>query len=428
MKSIFRIAVLIVLLLNGACDILLTPELPTPSPEVTETATTVPPTVIASPEPTLSQVTPDAATVRIWVPPEFDPNSGTRAANLLLARLNAFVRRRPGVSVEVRVKAVSGPGGLMDSLSATSAAAPLAMPDLIALPDDYLETAVLKGLLQSYDGLTDAMDDSDWYPYALELSQLQENIYGLPFAGDVQAVVYRTNLIETPPENWAMTYESQSPLVFAAADPQAIFTMLQYQSQGGPIRDDEGRPYLDQEILTSVLTFYQEAELVEVMPYWLTQYQDDEQIWTTFEEGRAGMVVTWFSNYFSSEEEEIAVAAIPTSDGDLFTLARGWVWALSTNKDARKEISIELAEFLTESIFLASWNQAAGYLPPRPSSVRTWNDDDLKILASQIANSAILMPSSDIVTSLGGPLQQATVQVLRNKENLLARHKMRLPA
>jgi ABC-type glycerol-3-phosphate transport system substrate-binding protein len=196
--------------------------------------------------------------------------------------------------------------------------------------------------------------------------------------------------------------------------------MLQYQSRDGAIRDDEGRPYLEQETLTEVLTFYQEAELVEMMPYWLTQYQDDEQVWTTFEEGRADMVVTWMSNYFLSEEEGIAMAAVPTSDGAPFTLARGWVWALSTNQDPRKELAIELAEFLTENNFLASWNQAAGYLPPRPSSVRTWTNDELKIITSQIANSATLMPSSDIVTSLGGPLQQATVQVLKKQEEPLS--------
>jgi len=83
----------------------------------------------------------DANHLILWLPPEFDPHSGTPAGDLLNERLDAFINAHPGLTIEVRIKAVNGPGGLLDSLATTSAAAPAAIPSLVALPRGELETA-----------------------------------------------------------------------------------------------------------------------------------------------------------------------------------------------------------------------------------------------------------------------------------------------
>ena len=65
--------------------------------------------------------------VRIWLPPQFDPRSGTPAAKILKNHLDLFIALNPGVQIEVRIKAEDGPGGLLDSLGSTNVAAPLAL-------------------------------------------------------------------------------------------------------------------------------------------------------------------------------------------------------------------------------------------------------------------------------------------------------------
>src|SRR3989337_2404198 len=82
--------------------------------------------------------------------------------DLLQARLVEFSGLHRGVRIEARVKALTGPGGLLDSLSAANAAAPLAMPDLILLPRALLETAALKGLLHPVDRLATTLNEDDW--------------------------------------------------------------------------------------------------------------------------------------------------------------------------------------------------------------------------------------------------------------------------
>jgi ABC-type glycerol-3-phosphate transport system substrate-binding protein len=99
----------------------------------------------------------------------------------------------------------------------------------------------------------------------------------------------------------------------------------------------------------------------------------------------------------------------------LDTLATGWVWALSARESREQQAAIELAEFLTDSTFLADWTEAAGLLPTRPSSLRRWNNTPLESVLGKIALSARALPTADILSSLGGPLWQATIDVFNQQ-------------
>lgn len=373
------------------------------------------PTPTFAPTPTLEPSATPAGPVslRLWLPPEFNPDSGNPAGDILQSQLNAFVDEHPDIRIEVRVKGLEGPGGMLDSLTAASAAAPLTLPDLVALPRPMLEAAALKGLLHSIDDLSDTMDDQDWYNYARQLGRLQDSTFGLPFAGDAMVLVHRTATVSEPPPTFAMALETQGPLAFPAADPQALFTLALYLSAEGPLLDDQERPLLDAETLTEVLTFYHDGATVELMPFWLTQYETDEQSWGAFSEHLAEMVITWTTRYLDESANDTGVAHIPTSDGVHFTLGDGWVWALVSQSPDRQELSVELAEFLTRSEFLAEWTSAIGYLPPRPSALADWEPVVMRSLVNQVSSSAQLMPPSDIMTSLGPHLQEATIQVLK---------------
>jgi multiple sugar transport system substrate-binding protein len=385
--------------------------------ETTAPTETAPPSVTSTPALPSPEATNSQVILTIWLPPQFDPDSDSLAGSLLQARLNEFSKRRPGVRIVTRIKAMTGPGGLLDSLTTASAAAPLAVPDLIALPYDLMEAAALKGLLHPYDNLTTVLDEPDWYGYAQELAHLQGSIYGLPFAGDALVLVQRSDVGLVSPVDWATVLELQKPLGFPAADPLALFSIALYQANGGVIRDEQGRPFLDAVILSEVLEFFAQAVEVDVMPYWLTQYQADEQIWEAFQENRTDVVATWISHYLAEPLENASITPLPTPNGDLYTLADGWVWGLSTRQDVHTELAIELAEFLTASSFLAAWTDAAGYLPPRSTSLNAWTEASLQETIGPISSSAHLLPTADILTSVGVPMQQATVQILKQQDD-----------
>jgi len=245
MKRLLIIPLFVIFLVGCNVPTLSTETNPTVTPTETPSPTITHPITTQSPETTI-------ITLQIWVPPQFDPGNDTPAAEVFNTRLKEFVVRRPETKIEVRVKALEGPGGLLDSLTTANAAAPLSVPDLIALPRDIMETAAIKGLLHPYDGLTSSMDEPDWYGYARQLASLQNSTFGIPFAGDALVMVYRPAAVEKQPSTWVEALENQKPLVFAAADPQALFTLALYQSLGSALLDDEERPVLEPNQLAPV--------------------------------------------------------------------------------------------------------------------------------------------------------------------------------
>jgi multiple sugar transport system substrate-binding protein len=410
MKSYLFILSIIILLLAG-CSVFPQPEAnTTPVVGSTPTATLLP----------TAESTPPAqgpTILTLWVPPEFDPASDTPSGDLLQIRLDQYTTQRPDVRIETRVKASSGPGGLIDSLSTASAAAPLALPDLILLPRSRLEIAALKGLVLPFDGLTETLNEDDWFPYAQGLARLQSSTFGLPFAGNALALLYRPAEIENPPVDWPTTLESTTPIAFPAANENAYFTLAQYLSTGAQSQDPDGRPSLDSSALTDVLSFYQEAEAAGVMPFWLTQFTTDEQSWEAFNENQTDIIITWMNRYLSTLPGDTAAAPILTKNGTPLTLADGWVWAISNPQTERLALSVDLAEFLTQGDFLAEWTEAAGYLPPRVSALESWANVALQMLVEQIVQSAQIIPPNDVMTVVGPALQQATVNVLKQQSN-----------
>jgi multiple sugar transport system substrate-binding protein len=400
--------IILVILLTSCAD--LQGQVPgtTPLPSPTPTASFQP-----TPQGTQSAAGPTI--IRLWLPPEFDPGNGTTAGDLLQERLNQFTAQRADIRIETRVKAASGTGGLLDSLSSASAAAPLIVPDLILLPRSSLEIAALKGLLFPLDDLTDPLGEDDWYPYAQEMGQIQTSTFGLPFAGNALISLFRPAEIETLAFDWTTAIDAGQPIAFPAAEEEAYFPIAQYLSTGAPLQDVDGRPFLDSGALTSVLNFFSEAEAAGVMPFWLTQFTNDSQSWNAYTDNRADAAVTWTNRYLGTLPGDTSAAPILTQDGTPFTLATGWLWALSNSQTERHEISVELAEFLTDSEFLSSWSEAAGYLPPRASALDGWSNIPLRNLVSQLVESARLIPSNEVMAVISPALSQATVAILKQQ-------------
>jgi multiple sugar transport system substrate-binding protein len=392
----------------------------TPQPEATLTF---------EPLPTIS----GPVTLTIWVPPQFDPQGDSPEAEILQNRLDEFMEENPGVLVVTRIKAPSGPGGLLEALTAASAAAPGAMPSLIALNRADLEAAALKGLIFPIEGVSAQIDNPDWFPYARQLGSVQDSPFGLPFAGDALVVLYRPAAFGgIAPNSWEDILAQGAPLIFHADDSQALVTTALYRSVGGVVQDIQGRPFLDPDALTEVLLLYEDGARRGTFPTWLTQYQTAGQAWQAYRENQADWVISWSSNYLSELPPDTNLALLPSLNNSAYTQATGWVWALADPDLEHHELSIRLAEFLVESPFLSEWSAAAGFLPTRPAALTGWPNQSLQALLSQVVLSAQVRPPNEILTSLGPVMREAVVAVLRDQSDpaqaaLLAVEKLGAP-
>jgi multiple sugar transport system substrate-binding protein len=383
-----------------------TPAAPTPVPAA--------PTPQRSPTPLPPEVS-QPLVITLWVPPEMDPMGGSQSAILFQTQLDTFAERNPDISLVVRVKAASGPGSLMESLSAATVAATQAVPSLVALPRSDLETAALKGLIYPIDDLSALMEDPDWYPFARQLAVVSDSTFGLPFGGDSLLLIYRPERVGIKPDDWYSILSLGRPVIFAAADPHGTATLALYQSAGGAVQNAQRRPVLHINPLTEVLGLYSDGARQGAFPSWVGQIQSDEQAWQTYLDQRSNMVISWSSRFLSNLPVDSNAAPLPSLGEQSFSYATGWVWSVSDPDPERRAVAVRLAEHLVESEYLAGWTSAFGMLPPRPAALELWPNQSLRTLVEPLVFSMQVRPTNDIAAALGPVLQDATLDVIRNQ-------------
>lgn len=370
------------------------------------------PTPLPSPTPDLPLVEPHQ--LILWLPPQFDPGNGTEAGDLLAERLDEFVARRPQTDLQVRVKSLSGEFGMLESLQLTGTTAPLLMPNLVALPRALLEDAFRYDLVVPLDEYLEDFGEGDWYEYALDLARIDDQIAGIPFAGDLMVMAYKENG-ELPPTDWSSLLGLQRALSFPASDSHSLVTLAWYQSLGGELRTEEGEPALDGDLMLEVLNFYKQAQEVNLMPYWLTQFETAEQAWASYLERQSSLSITWTSQLLGSESPNTILAAMPTKDARAFTYADGWVWVIVPSNSEDEEFALELADYLTESDFLSSWSFTGGYLPVRQTSLASWSEESYYSTLEKLLPAAVLVPDAVLESELGPPVRDAVVDVLKSQ-------------
>lgn len=355
---------------------------------------------------------PTQQVITIWLPPEFDPADASAAAEIMNDRLLAFEQLYPGVDVQVRIKALDGGGGLLDSLAVTSAAAPQALPSLIALPRAGVEEAALRELIQPINILTGTMNDEDWYPFSVQLATVQNVTYGIPFAGDVQVLTYQT-ASQASLQNWDSIMEMGRSVYFAAADTQANFTLSLYLSAGGSLQDEMGRPILEEAPLVTVFQFYNQGAALGIFPSSVIGLQNEGQVWNVLNQNPDALGVVPASSLIGESAADWHIAAIPALGENSATIADGWVFCLTETDPDLQPLAMRLAEFLSESAYMAQWTEAAGYLSTRPSAQAAWQQEGLFTLLDPILAQAQVTPSIYVISAYGQNLATATRQVLQ---------------
>jgi ABC-type glycerol-3-phosphate transport system substrate-binding protein len=333
---------------------------------------------------------------------------------MLQSRLGEFSEQHPQVRINTRVKAEAGAGGLLDSLLSAQQAAPLALPDLALLPGSLLPLAAEANVLQPIAAVSDALNSDDWYPFAKQIVSWQSEDYGLPFVGDALVLAYRSTAVPSAPANWQQLLAARNSLGFAAADPQALFILMQLLSLQSD-QEPSANFVVSTEDLTDVFEFLADGQAQEVFPYWLNQYQNSDQTWQAFTEGSLPMTVAWTSQVFANQQSEIVGTPLPTRDGKPFTVLRGWVWAITATNADRAALAADLAEFLASPEFLAQYSAAASLLPLRPTSLAAWSPDDRQALASQIIVTAAALPDQNTLEIWGKAVSPAVIAILKQE-------------
>lgn len=378
--------------------------------------------VLPSPTPTVAAPTPTAVaapprTLRVWLPAMVSKENNAAAYEALAARIQAFAAAH-SVTAEIRVKPTSGEAGMLTTLGAARLVAPGAVPDVVLMSRAQMEAAAVKGLAfpLTSEAFATPLTTDDWFPYARQQAMVQGVAYGVPFGGDALGLLYHPEAA-TPPATWNAWLRAPQQWLLPLGDPQAVALLALYRAAGGAWEDDNGRPTLQEEPLRRTLALLQEAAQSGRLDGHLTELTSDAMLWARHQGDAQVFMLTYLSHLLPGPDPR-RMAPIPpaSAEGQPVALANGLLWTLTTPDAVRQPLALALIADLNQTDFVASWTEAAGYLPPRQSCLDRWESADHSAVVKEIVPYLQVFPSQQVITVVSPVLQHAAAQVVAGRQ------------
>ncbi|MCA9895582.1 MAG: extracellular solute-binding protein [Anaerolineae bacterium] len=358
------------------------------------------PTATSTPEP----IPP---TLTIWWPDDLYSPDNPDVINVLQAQTDAFAAST-GVNIETRIKSSAEVGGLMATLRSADAVAPAALPQVTLLNRQDLVTAQRLGIIYSLEGrLSSGIIGS--MENMLQLGQIGEELYGLPYMVQLEHVVYQPDSGLTEEDSW--DYESwfgrDVPLVFPGRQTRGLNDVfyLQYLESGGSLLSD-GTLTFNPASLTQTLSFYEQASDAGLIDGFVLNYTNPVDYLPNFLSGEIQSAVFDSKDYFRILEQipDVGVAPIPTSTGDMVTLLDGWMWVLVTADAEQRQIVIDYVTEMMSAENQVQAAQALGMVPTRRTLLGQALPDGVDVTFYRALIENAQLPLSD---NEGGTLARA---------------------
>jgi multiple sugar transport system substrate-binding protein len=323
------------------------------------------------------------------------------------------------VTIEYVLKKPYGKGGILDFLSTARAAAPAVLPDLVILGTFELDEAAEAGLIQPLDDLVSSELQQELFPFARH--SFDGQLVGIQFEAEVEHLIYNANKIDSAPMTWREVISASVAYIFPAGGEGSLVNdsfLIQYLAAGGGLLDESGKPALDKDALVEVLQFYADGlEAGAILPSVL-EFADLDDCWVVYVSAQAALSNVSSDRYLADRGllKNTAFAAIPTRDGNIATLSKGWALAMVTEDSGRQTVAAQLIEWLLVPENNANWNLAAGHLPTRQAAFDYLGTEDqyFPFVRQQLAN-VYPRPMAAAYDKIGRALQRAVQDVLQGE-------------
>lgn len=346
-------------------------------------------------------------TLTLWIPDNFAVNSSEQVQKLLDDRVVTFTQTNPNIKVDIRYKNIGSQENMMELLNTTSRVAPSILPDVVLLNRNDMEIAALKGLLVPLDGYFVNGIENEPFPGFLSMARLQGSLFGLPAAGDVLLLVGRKNSYPTL-STWQNIYSSGMKVGTNFSDPGSTAFVSLYLSAGGSLVDGSGKPHLDQDALTKLITMVRTTREYLVFPEWSKLSSDWKDVTRHFTNGDTDLEINWYSSTRDSSSGTYTYYAVPGLVEKPASVLTGWFWSVANPAQERQAASKELLNYLYQPVFASTWSETAGYLPV--TSQQWPQSDATQQLLQSILNSAEPLPDTSIMITIGPVIRDAAIR------------------
>ena len=354
----------------------------------------------------------------IWLPASMSYEEETNAGAILASVYTQFEQAHPGVRIEVQIKADTGEASLFSYLQMAQRVAPTILPDLVLLDTQQLWQAADLGLIQPLM-IDEVTNLNDFYPFAKDAVTYNEKIYGVPYVADVVHLAYFQNQVESAPTTWSQLLETNQVHLFPVGNPSGPSSeslLLQYVGGGGQLLNNGD--VSDPEAVESLFQFLATSKSEGIIPPNTLDFPNLESVWSAFISNGAGFANVSANMMLQRGEvlEGIKVSQVPTENGLPTTIARTWAFAILTNDQEQRPLTINLLQQLLDPTAHGSWSQLARYLPSQREALEAWGGNNLyyDFLRRQL-EIAIVQPNGPAFAEFSKKLQAAQIDILRGE-------------
>ncbi len=358
------------------------------SQDITPTTDSATPKPPPTPQVTLSVPEPrenGPIVLNIWLIEGVNPFADTPGATILAEQLATFETNRPGVDLNIEIKAATGPGSSLGYLRTGRTIAPSILPDLIVLPAEQLEEAISEQLIVPIDNLIVPTAVADLYPAADELARVDGKLVGFPFSvANLSHMAYQEGIFDdSVPTTWVqLVDDEEATFTFPGAGVKGAELALQmYRALGGNLRNESGQAVLELEPLAATLDLLRTARRQGLLPLLTVNMAVLDESWQAFDGGLVNSVMTTQKQFSGqrANNNDIEYSAIPGPDEPLAATITAQTWAISTLDPSRQTLVADLLNWLIAGPNMGDWTSAAGILPARRSAFQEWPTADTYI-------------------------------------------------
>jgi ABC-type glycerol-3-phosphate transport system substrate-binding protein len=379
-------------LILTSTSVIITPEvteIPVPEPPPTE-----PPRII------------------IWWPETLAPLNNEEAAAILAGHIADYERSVNGINVEIRLKQAQDVGGIIETLRTASVVAPDALPDLTLIQREDLVAAVQADLVQPLEGHISSAIIGNLHRAVLALGQVDDELYGLPYALEVQHLAYHP---VTNNESWRFEEMllRESPFVFPANRVNGVndVFLVQYLAAGGALLDGG---IINADALRDTLAFYEQAVAAGIVDPVVLDYSAPANYRRELASGTISAAVVTSSVYLEmlAEGQMLDYGLIPTSNGQPATVLNGWMWVVTTPAADRQTPAVAFLDWMLDAERQGEYDEAVYLLPSQRSALRRWINPAYARFVERLLDNATLPLADNETGSTARALQNGLTSVL----------------
>lgn len=320
----------------------------------------------------------------------------TPAGRILRNQIDAFSAANRTVRLELVPKKSSGKGGLIDFLVTTRTVVPSRLPDVVALDLAQVPLAAEAGILQPMDGWLAPEVTADLFPFAVQGARFQNRWMAVPFAADVQHLVYSRTAVRRVPQSWDDLTKQKGVLLLPLGGDDAF--LLQYFALGATLKDAANSTAIDGNAAAQVLSFFKRAHDAALVPDSALGLKSVDEVWPSFAAGQVAMAQVSASRYLTERSKlpNALFASVPTRDGKTASLATGWALAVVTADPARQAAAAQFIQWIVQGEHLAPWLRAQHLLPASRTTVPLAVDppDYASFIRDELEHAVPLPPAS----------------------------------